>query len=70
MWKPIYKKQDLILIGPAPEAVAKVQDLYRQVFYMRHQDREILVKLKNALEKYIAVNNGFRRLYIQFDFNV
>ena len=66
----IYKKQDLILIGPAPEAVAKVQDLYRQVFYMRHQDREILVKLKNALEKYIAVNNGFRRLYIQFDFNV
>ena len=66
----IYRKQDLILIGPAPEAVAKVQDLYRQVLYMRHQDREILVKLKNALEKYIAVNSGFRKLYIQFDFNV
>ena len=66
----IYNKQDLILIGPAPEAVSKVQDLYRQVLYMRHQDREILVKLKNALEKYIAVNSGFRKLYIQFDFNV
>lgn len=66
----IYKKQDLILIGPAPEAVAKVQDLYKMVLYMRHPDREILVKIKNALEKYISVNSGFRKIYIQFDFNV
>ncbi|WP_270386554.1 replication restart helicase PriA [Blautia hansenii] len=66
----IYKKEDLILVGPAPEAVAKVQDYYKMVLYMRHENREILVKLKDALEKYIAVNRGFQDIYIQFDFNV
>lgn len=66
----IYPGKDLTLIGPAPESVAKVQDMYRRVLYMRHQDREILVKIKNALERYIEVNRGFRSIYIQFDFNV
>ena len=66
----IYPGKDLTLIGPAPESVAKVQDMYRRVLYMRHQDREILVKIKNALEKYIEVNRGFRNIYIQYDFTV
>ncbi|HJD29879.1 MAG TPA: primosomal protein N' [Candidatus Blautia avicola] len=66
----IYPGKDLTLIGPAPESVAKVQDMYRRVLYMRHQDREILVKIKNALEKYIEVNRGFRNVYIQYDFTV
>lgn len=50
----------MILVGPAPETVAKVQDYYKMVLYMRHENREILVRLKDALEKYIAVNKGFR----------
>lgn len=66
----VYPGKDLTLIGPAPESVAKVQDMYRRVLYMRHQDREILVKIKNALEKYIEVNRGFRNIYIQYDFTV
>lgn len=66
----IYPGKDLTLIGPAPESVAKVQDMYRRVLYMRHEDREILVKIKNALEKYIEVNRGFRNIYIQYDFTV
>ena len=66
----IYPGKDLTLIGPAPESVAKVQDMYRRVLYMRHQDREILARIKNALEKYIEVNRGFRNIYIQYDFTV
>lgn len=66
----IYPKEDLILIGPAPETVAKVQDSYKMVLYMRHKSRPALVRLKGALERYIAVNKGFQSIYIQFDFNV
>ena len=66
----IYPKEDLILIGPAPETVAKVQDSYKMVLYMRHKSRPALVRLKDALERYIAVNKGFQSIYIQFDFNV
>lgn len=66
----IYPGKDLTLIGPAPESVAKVQDMYRRVLYMRHTDREILIKIKNALERYIEVNRGFQNIYIQYDFTV
>lgn len=65
----IYKKGDLILIGPAPEPVSRIQDVYRMVIYMRHPDRELLVRIKNSLERYIAVNSGFQKMTIQFDFN-
>ena len=64
----IYKRQDLILVGPAPESVAKVQDLYRMVLYMRHSDRKILVKITELLEQYIQINKGFDKIHIQFDF--
>lgn len=64
----IYKRQDLILVGPAPESVAKVQDLYRMVLYMRHADRKILVKITELLEQYIQINKGFDKIHIQFDF--
>lgn len=66
----IYKREDLTVVGPAPEAVAKVQDYYKIDLYIRHKNREILVKLKDALEKYVAVNKGFQEIYIQYDFNV
>lgn len=66
----VYRDQKLTIIGPAPETIAKVQDFYKMVLYFRHPDREILVKVKNAAEKYIAVNKGFQNISIQFDFNV
>lgn len=66
----IYPGEDLILIGPAPESVAKVQDMYKMVIYMRHQNRRTLVQIKDCLERYIAVNKGFDKMFIQFDFNI
>lgn len=64
----IYKKNDLHVIGPAYAAVGKVKDIYRQVIYLKHEDYQILVWIKDQLEKYIEINSGFRKLYIQFDF--
>lgn len=64
----IYKKNDLHVIGPAYAAVGKVKDIYRQVIYLKHEDYQVLVWIKDQLEKYIEINSGFRKLYIQFDF--
>lgn len=66
----IYPGEDLILIGPAPESVSKVQDMYKMVLYMRHRNRRTLVQIKDCLERYIAVNKGFDKMFIQFDFNI
>lgn len=59
----------LQIIGPAPMAVSKVKDTYRQVIYVKHADYEKLVKIKNQLERYIEINSGYNHVTVQFDFN-
>jgi len=65
----VYKEKDLHVIGPAYASVGKVKDIYRQVIYLKHEKQETLVRIKDQLEKYIEINSGFRKLYIQFDFS-
>ncbi|MDO5337746.1 MAG: primosomal protein N' [Eubacteriales bacterium] len=65
----IYPHPDLQLIGPADQAVGKVNDVYRMVLYFKHQDAAKLLAVKDKLEKYIQANTGFKKLYIQFDFD-
>ena len=56
------------VIGPAYATVGKVNDIYRKVLYLKHRDERILQDIKDKTEKYIKLNSGFRRLYIQFDY--
>ena len=65
----VHKEKDLHVIGPAYASVGKVKDIYRQVIYLKHEKQETLVRIKDQLEKYIEINSGFRKLYIQFDFS-
>ena len=65
----VYKEKDLHVIGPAYASVGKVKDICRQVIYLKHEKQETLVRIKDQLEKYIEINSGFRKLYIQFDFS-
>ena len=65
----IYKKKVLHVIGPAYASVGKVKDIYRQVIYLKHEDYGTLVRIRDQMEKYIEINSGFRKIYIQFDFS-
>lgn len=57
-------------IGPAPLSVSRVRDVYREVIYIRNKDREFLVKAKDLVERYVAINSGFDDIRIQFDFHL
>jgi primosomal protein N' (replication factor Y) len=65
----VHPGDDLHMIGPAYAAVGKVNDIYRRVIYLKHADRDILIRIRDQLEKYIEINSGFRKIYIQYDFN-
>lgn len=65
----IYTGEDLHMIGPAYASVGKVKDVYRQVLYLKHEDYQTLVRIKDRLEQYIEINSGYRKIYIQFDFS-
>ena len=57
------------IIGPASEAVSKINDLYRMAVYVRAPQEEVLAGLREKLERYIEINKGFRTVYLQFDFS-
>ena len=64
-----FSPEGISVIGPAPEAVSRIKDMYRQVMYLKGQSGDQLLFLRHRLEQYIAINPGFREIYIQYDFN-
>ena len=57
------------LIGPADATIAKVNDIYRKVIYIKTKEYQDLVLLKDRLEYYMKDNRDFGRVSVQFDFN-
>ena len=66
--KKVYHGDGLHVIGPASAPVGKVKDVYKQVLYLKHEDYHTLVNIKDKIEKYMEINSGFRKIFIQFDF--
>ena len=65
----IGEKYHLHVIGPAYASVGKINDVYHKVIYLKHREEQVLMDIKDKAEKYIEVNSGFRKLYIQFDYS-
>lgn len=58
----------LRMIGPTEAAVAKVNDIYRWVIYVKSEDYEELVCVKDSLEEVLS-GSRFQQTTVQFDFN-
>ena len=61
--------ESLCLIGPADAALARKNDSYRKVIYMKHEKKIILLKIKKLLEQQIAGTDNWNDIFIQFDYN-
>lgn len=65
----VEQTENLKVIGPATPLVGKVQDVYRRVLYIKGEKREDFSRTKQYIEAYIQMNEGFRNLKVQFDWN-
>lgn len=63
------KTEDVSIIGPSEGNFSKLNDIYRQVIYIKHMDNMVLINIKDTVEKCIDNNEDFRNCAIQFDFN-
>lgn len=63
------ESETVLLVGPADAAVAKVNDVYRKVIYMKAKRYDTLVRLKDETEHYVREQSLFSPVTIQFDFN-
>ena len=57
------------MIGPASAAVAKVNDIYRNVIYLKHRDYEQLGMLKDRIELFLKDRADMKQITVSFDFN-
>ncbi len=64
-----YTKQDKVnVIGPTEAAIGKMNDLYRHVLYVRHADYQMLVAVKDRLERFCKAKE-LKNQTVQFDFD-
>lgn len=61
--------EQIYLVGPADAAVAKVNDIYKKVIYLRGAEYQRLVQIKDHIESFVADNVTYKNTIIQFDFN-
>ncbi|WP_408072251.1 primosomal protein N' [Butyrivibrio sp. JL13D10] len=64
--------QDAIIIGPAMAAISRINDIYRMVIYVKHEDFEMLTKIKDFLETVLddwEKRGIMKQLQVQFDFD-
>ena len=57
------------IFGPVSESIGKIQDEYRKVIYIKAEELNILTGIKNKLERYMEMNEGYRTVMVQFDLN-
>ena len=57
------------ILGPTPEAVAKIRDSYRIAVYIKCRSLTDVVKIRRHTERYIEINSGFNDINIQFAVN-
>ena len=60
----------LIVLGPAQAGIAKINDVYRFVFYIKSKDRQLLEIAKDRMELFMKINEiKVRGTSIAFDFD-
>jgi primosomal protein N' (replication factor Y) len=61
-----------VIIGPAAASIAKINDIFRFVIYVKAEEYAILTSLKDRVEKYVKelTDTGkLRGMSVQFDFD-
>ena len=66
----IYGEQKGNVIGPADETIAKIQEVYRKVLYIKSDSVKELTEIKSRLEQYMEVNEGYRSVNVQFEIDM
>ena len=62
-------KENVYLVGPVDAAIAKVNDIYKKIIYLKAENYDTLVKIKNRTEVYARESRYYKNVTVMFDFN-
>ena len=63
----ILRQTPVQILGPVPEPIARISDIWRQVLYLKGGTSSLLRAARNRLERYIEINDGFSNVEVVFD---
>jgi primosomal protein N' (replication factor Y) len=63
------KIDGLTVMGPAKATISKINDIYRNVIYIKHIESDIIIKIENAALKYLNTVEDYSDVSVQFDYN-
>ena len=63
------EKEKVRVIGPCDATIARINDRYRRVIYLKHTDYDSLVNVKNKAEAYLENSQLAKECFISFDFD-
>ena len=61
--------EEIKIMGPAKASIAKLNDIYRQVMYVKSKEYGALVGVKNFLEGFSRYSERMKQVSVQFDFD-
>ena len=59
----------LQISGPTEAAISRVNDIYRRVIYIKDEEYDSLIGLKDMAEKFLLEHPIGRQSYVWFDFD-
>jgi primosomal protein N' (replication factor Y) len=65
----IYGPERLKLVGPGEGAFPKINDVYRRVLYIKEEDANVVLAVRQKVEHYIEMEEIFSKVHIYFDRN-
>ena len=66
---PFVLEQGVQAIGPLEAGVYKVNDIYRKILYLKHENYDILIKIRNQTESFLQSRPKlFLQVLVQYDF--
>ena len=69
-WQRHAGEEGLLQLGPAPATIGRIRDRYRRVVYFKSRSMELLVTLKNEMEKrMLTAGEAAKDISVFFDFD-
>ena len=63
------KGQDVAVVGPCDATIARINDRYRRVLYLKYKDKDRLIGIKDRMEQYLEHCGNDSDCYVTFDFD-
>ena len=62
------ERKDLVIIGPAPASIGRINDMFRQIAYFKSPDETLLMRLRGWMELFCQKNeHKMRSLLVYYD---